>query len=275
MYLPGLVTLDAANNPQRFTTLDASYHTLLHQVEGLKADNTNLNNTKKDLTRDRDAAKSEAKQLKANLDKVVAAAKKAEEDLQKKVDKLTDEKYHDGIKDEQDRNTLLRTRGERDDLKNQVDTLKRKVADKDAEIARLTSKIDTLEKQVIKKDITINRLNAELGIQKSKNADLFKKNGDLIIAQQKLKDAEKVLQAQLATSNDTAARLQKLLDDAQKQLGDAKKEIVGLTLDIEVANERVALAEKGEENAKLGEASAKQREESARNALNRLSSRSK
>ncbi|KAH8665343.1 hypothetical protein BGZ61DRAFT_522631 [Ilyonectria robusta] len=225
----------------RFTTLDANYHTLLHQFEGLKADNTNLYNTKKALTRDRDAAKAEAKQLKANLDKVVAGAKKAEEDHQKQIDKLNDEKYHDQIKDEKDRNTLLRTRGERDTLKKEVSALKQKVSDKDVEIASLNSNIDALEQKIIKQEITIARLNVELGIQKSKNDALFKKNGELIAIQQKLEASEKELQAQLAISNDSAALL-------QQQLNEANKRIVVLTQQKEEAEERAAAAEEVEEN---------------------------
>lgn len=179
--------------------------------------------------------------MKANLDKVVAGAKKAEEDHQKQIDKLNDEKYHDQIKDEKDRNTLLRTRGERDTLKKEVSALKQKVSDKDVEIASLNSNIDALEQKIIKQEITIARLNVELGIQKSKNDALFKKNGELIAIQQKLEASEKELQAQLAISNDSAALL-------QQQLNEANKRIVVLTQQKEEAEERAAAAEEVEEN---------------------------
>ncbi|KAH7015787.1 hypothetical protein EDB80DRAFT_638128 [Ilyonectria destructans] len=208
----------------RFTSLDANYHTLLNQLEGLKADNANLDNTKKDLTRDRDAAKAEAKQLKDNLDKAVKEAKKAGEDYQKQIDQLRDDKYHDQIKDEKDRNTLQKTRGERDALKKDVSDLKQKVIDKDVEIASLNSKIDGLDKKAIKQQVTIAHLKVELDIQKSKNDKLFKRNGELIASQKKLEASEKDLQRQLAGSNDSVRHLQEQLDEANKKIATLTKE---------------------------------------------------
>lgn len=162
--------------------------------------------------------------MKDNLDKAVKEAKKAGEDYQKQIDQLRDDKYHDQIKDEKDRNTLQKTRGERDALKKDVSDLKQKVIDKDVEIASLNSKIDGLDKTAIKQQVTIAHLKVELDIQKSKNDKLFKRNGELIASQKKLEASQKDLQRQLAGSNDSVGHLQKQLDEANKKIATLTKE---------------------------------------------------